>query len=69
MPMRDELFIPQGHSLYKTGSLTDAWCRVLDDPDLNVITAFSLVALFAALYLAMHCPLPEAISVALATTS
>jgi hypothetical protein len=61
MPMRDKLFIPEGHSLYKVRSSTDARRRVLDDPDLNVIAAFSLLALFVALCLATHCPLPEQI--------
>jgi hypothetical protein len=69
MPMRDELFIPEGHPLYKAGSLTDAWRRVLEDPDLNIIVAFSSLGLFVAPYLAIHCPLPESIFVALLTMS
>jgi hypothetical protein len=69
MPMRDELFVPEGHPLYQVRSLTDAWRRLLDDPDLNVAMAFSLVALFVALYLATHYPLSEQISLELVTMS
>jgi hypothetical protein len=67
MPMREELFIPEGHQLYEARSLT-GWRRVLDDPDLNVLMAFSLVGLLVALYLATHCPLPE-LCMGLMTTS
>ena len=69
MPMRDELFIPEGHSLHKTRSSTDLWRRILDDPDLNVVTAFLLIGLFVALYLATHCPLPEQVLLNLMTMS
>ena len=69
MPMRDKLFIPQGHSLYKVRFSTDTRRRIFDDPDLNVIAAFSLLALFVALYLATHCPLPEQILLGLMTMS
>jgi hypothetical protein len=69
MPMRDELFIPKGHQLYKARSSTEAWHRFLDDADVNVIAVFSLVGLFTALYLATHCPLPEQILLELMTTS
>jgi hypothetical protein len=39
MPMREELFIPEGHSLDLARPST--WRRVWDEPDLNVIAAFS----------------------------
>jgi hypothetical protein len=42
-------------------SQTHSWRRIWDDPDLNVIIAFSLIAVLAALYMAVHYPLPEGI--------
>jgi hypothetical protein len=67
MPMRDELFIPEGHPLARSSIVV--WRRVLDDPDLNVIAAFSMVALFVALYMATHCPLPAQICMEFMATS
>lgn len=69
MPMREELFVPEGHPLDLARSPKHLWQRVLDDPDFNAITAFSLIAVFAALYMTIHCPLPEEIFVALMTTT
>lgn len=40
---------------------THSWRRIWEHPDLNLIVAFSLVAALAALYMATHYPLPEAI--------
>jgi hypothetical protein len=42
-------------------SQTHSWSGIWEDPDLNVIIAFSLIAVIAALYMATHYPLPEAI--------
>jgi hypothetical protein len=67
MPMRGKLFIPEGHPLYKAQSSIDSWRRVLDDPNLKVVTAFSLLGLFVALYLAIHFPLQEQIWLELMT--
>jgi hypothetical protein len=70
MPMRDELFIPAGHPLYQVRSSIAAWRRILNDPDLNVITAFSLVGLVVVvLYRATHYPPSEQIWVELMTMS
>jgi hypothetical protein len=40
-------------------SQTQSWRRIWENPDLNVIIAFSLIAVVAALYMATHYPLPE----------
>jgi hypothetical protein len=40
---------------------THSWRRIWEDPDLNLIIAFSLIGVLAALYMATHYPLPEAI--------
>jgi hypothetical protein len=69
MPMRGELFVPEGHPLYKARSSIDARHRVLDDPDLKVVMAFSLLGLFVALYLAMHFPAQEQFWLELMTLS
>jgi hypothetical protein len=69
MPMRGEIFIPEGHPLYKAGSSIDVWRRVLDDPNLKVVLAFSLLGLFAALYVAIHFPSQEQIWLELMTLS
>jgi hypothetical protein len=69
MPMREELFIPEGHPLGPGRSPTHPWRRVLDDPYLNVITMFWLTGLLIALYMATHFPLPEEIWAALITTT
>jgi hypothetical protein len=44
-------------------SRTDPWRRIWEDPELNVIIAIFLIAVFAALYMATHYPLPEDIYV------
>jgi hypothetical protein len=59
MTIRGEAFIPEGHPLDKVRSRVDAWRGVLNNPDLKVVVAFSLLGLFAALYMAIHFPLPE----------
>jgi hypothetical protein len=68
MTLRGEAFIPEAHPLDKARSL-DVWRRVLSDRDLKVVVAFSLFGLFAALYMAIHFPLPEQISLALITVT
>jgi hypothetical protein len=67
MPMREELFIPEGHPLNLARSST--WRRVWHDPDLSVIVAFSLIGLLVTLYMAKHCPFSQEIGAALMTIS
>jgi hypothetical protein len=69
MTMRGGLFIPAGRPLDKARSSIDAWRRVLDDPNLKVVVAFSLLGLFAALYLAIHFPSQEQIWLEIMTVS
>jgi hypothetical protein len=61
MPMRDELYIPKGHPLDLARYPNGIWLRTLNDPEFNefnLITAISIVGLFASLYLAVYFPLP-----------
>jgi hypothetical protein len=69
MTIRGEAFTPEGHPADKARSSIDAWRRVLNDPDLKVVVAFSLAGLFVALYLAIHFPLPEQMWLALITVT
>jgi hypothetical protein len=57
MPMSEELFIPQGHPI----DVARSWRRIWDESELNVIAAFSLVAVLVVLYMATHYQLPQEI--------
>jgi hypothetical protein len=65
MPMSEELFIPQGHPI----DVARSWRRIWEDSELNVIAAFSLIVVLAALYIATHYPLSQEIYTALITTT
>jgi hypothetical protein len=62
MPMREEIYIPQGHPFGLDQTSTEARPRLLDDPDFSVMSALIGMALLVAYYLALNCPLPDDIS-------
>jgi hypothetical protein len=59
MPMREELYIPDGHPLDLARSSGGIWNRILNDPDFNVIASLLAMGISLSLYLTVHFPLPE----------
>jgi hypothetical protein len=62
MPMREEIYIPEGQPLGLPRTSAKARPRLLDDPDYNVMSAVIGIALLVAYYLALNCPLPDDMS-------
>jgi hypothetical protein len=62
MPMREEIYIPEGQPLGLPQTSAKARPRLLDDPDFNVMSAVIGIALLVAYYLALNCPLPDDMS-------